>query len=144
MRLRGVKQGVLHRSGCDCVQKSMRLVSEYTKVVATSFDGSDEFVCRLTATVAVERKPPLRLSPAAFGDAGRRYFRGTSYHAAHWIYPGETRGLVRMDLHLEASGREFRGSASSRCAATRGGGPVLRAADVCSPGRQRSNQPAEI
>jgi len=50
----------------------MRLVSEYTKVVATSFGGSDEIVCRLTATLAGERKTPLRLSPAAFGDAGRR------------------------------------------------------------------------
>ncbi len=37
MRLRGAKSVFFHRSGRDCVQKSMRLVSEYTKVVATSF-----------------------------------------------------------------------------------------------------------
>src|SRR6266508_3451988 len=71
MRLRGVKKGIFHTRGCECVQKSMRLVSEYTSVVATSFDGSGEIVCRLTATGAGERKTPLQLSPAAYGKAGR-------------------------------------------------------------------------
>src|SRR5258705_9625957 len=37
MRLREAKSVFFHRSGCDCVQKSMRPVLEYTKVVATSF-----------------------------------------------------------------------------------------------------------
>src|SRR6266545_6125716 len=39
MRLRGAKSICFHRSGCDCVQKSMRPVLQYTKVVATSFCG---------------------------------------------------------------------------------------------------------
>ena len=34
-----VKNGSFHRSGCDWLQKRMRLVSEYTKVVATSLSG---------------------------------------------------------------------------------------------------------
>jgi hypothetical protein len=34
----------------------MRLVSEYTKVVATSFGGNDGIVCRLTARVAAKEK----------------------------------------------------------------------------------------
>lgn len=33
----------------------MRLVLEYTKVVATSFGRGDKIVCRLPATVADER-----------------------------------------------------------------------------------------
>jgi len=42
MRLRGAKSVFFHRSGRDCVQKSMRLVLGYTRVVATSFgEGAD-------------------------------------------------------------------------------------------------------
>ena len=37
MRLRGANSVFFHKSRCDCVQKSMRPVLEYTKVVATSF-----------------------------------------------------------------------------------------------------------
>ena len=39
MRLRSVKSGIFHRSGCDYIQDWMRLVSEYTEEDATGFGG---------------------------------------------------------------------------------------------------------
>jgi hypothetical protein len=35
--MRVVKSGVFHRSGCEYIQERMRMVSEYTEVVANSF-----------------------------------------------------------------------------------------------------------
>jgi len=64
----------------------MHLVSEYTEVFATSFGGSDEIVCRLTARVAAKEK--------GFGWT----------NGDVWIYLGGTRGRGRMDQHQEAHG----------------------------------------
>ncbi len=37
MRMRGVKTGFFHRSGCECIQEWMRMDSEYTEEDANSF-----------------------------------------------------------------------------------------------------------
>lgn len=39
MRMKGAKSGVFHGSGCEYIQKWMRMVSEYTEEDANGFAG---------------------------------------------------------------------------------------------------------
>src|SRR6266542_2751544 len=63
--------GILPRRGCDSIQKRMRLVSQGTQVVATSFIGATRCNCRLTTRAL---GPRIEL-------AGRRLYNLISHDA---------------------------------------------------------------
>jgi hypothetical protein len=84
MRIKGTNRAFFtevdantYKSGCEWIQNIQ-------KRMRTVLDGSDKIVCRLTATVAVEK------------DFG--WTNGETYL-------GETRGRGRMDQHHKAHGR---------------------------------------
>lgn len=38
MRMKGARSGFFHRSGCEYIQESMRMISDFTEDDANSFD----------------------------------------------------------------------------------------------------------